>query len=373
MQGEDNAAMAPGGGPSGSSEAHMERERHAEGHTQPQPLRLKLTHSHGRSADGVLDLPATGTGLAQALALGGERLNAAQWEDAERCRIAWQGPEEGWRLSHGGRAMVCVLNGGRVAARASLPLAVGDVLELGWQRFDVQAAGGAPTRIGRAPGAASAATPEATRLPGCSARSEGTTFDLRDLASQPDAAAGQGDPFGALGIPGAEQRPAGDPLAELLGEAPRRTVSPRTPDQAPQTGQLGVFESLHEEFHCVVRDPAQLSGRADWDDADVPSSDHATSIEELHRLAAAYPLLRDILQRREHIDQTIRDFHPLARPTLLDIDEPEDVLRLFAPSQGDGVSTAVPSLTRREHHDLSPDSHLRLHAFQPEAKKEPPR
>jgi hypothetical protein len=38
----------------------------------------------------------------------------------------------------------------------------------------------------------------------------------------------------------------------------------------------------------------------------------------------------------------------------------EDVLGLFAPELAREAKPPLPSLTRREHHDLSPDSHVRI-------------
>lgn len=187
------------------------------------------------------------------------------------------------------------------------------------------------------------------------------------------------DPFGELGIAGiagiagvAGNEPAStaDALAELLGEVPSRTALPHAPGHEVPAASTGLLETLHHEFNRVVRDPTQLTGRADWDDRNTLGFEHAPSLDELSRQAEPYPLMRDILEPRENVDRMISGFHPLARPTLLDPDETEEVLRLFASAELRGTPAALPSLTRREHHELSPDSAVHVGVSRPEARKE---
>lgn len=374
-------------------------------------LRLRLTHSHGRASNGTRLIASIGTGMASALELGGERLNETQWRAAELCRIAQTG--QGWQLLNGNPALVCALNGERVVTHVPMVVAAGDTLELGLLRFVLEGGGTAM---------AQAAPPELTgalwarptaniglRVDSVKAgEAADDLFDLRDLAtaSRPvqstdqssdqssDQSTHQSTPvtqsshlddlFGVLDIAGAERRTVGDPLAELLGElpppsatsaasyadsrnAPQHEAEPVRQAHADLTHSL--LTDLHEEFVRVVRDPTQLTGRSDWDS--VASSGYAPppTLDELSQLSETHHLVRHILQPPEGIDQTIADFDLINPSTLLDTTEIEDVLRLFAPTLALGAKAAVPSLTRREHHDLSPDSHMDLGAFRPDDKE----
>lgn len=358
-------------------------------------LRLRLVHSHGDARNGTLSIPSVGTGMASALELGGERLSEAQWRAAERCRIARHG--QGWQLLNGNPALVCALNGERVMSHVPMAVSVGDTLELGLLRFLVEGEGSAIAR---------ALPPELIGTP--SARPTANTgflfdsaeageatddfFDLRDLATpsrhdrNSDATQGShlDDPFGVLDIEGAERRTVSDPLAELLGEVPPPPATSaasyadaldtpqhdveRTPRTRANPANM-LLTDLHEEFVRVVRDPTQLTGRIDWDSVASTGDEPPPTLDDLSELAKPYHLLRDILQPREGIDQIIADFDSITPSTLLETSEIEEVLRLFAPKLANGAKAAVPSLTRREHHDLSPDSHMDLGAFRPDDKE----
>lgn len=373
-------------------------------------LRMRLVHSHGGPRQGVLSVAPGGFGMAAALELGGERLNDAQWRAANQCRLAWLGQGKGWHLTNGSHSLVCALNGERVTADKPMAVLPGDTLELGLLRFVIEA--GAPDTGAVVPMLhdemlenftvfpAAGVEPVLRGAPRPRAGDGLDDFDLRDLALPPSHEAANAwpkqehgaDPFGVLDIAGAEARPSLDPLSELLGEAPppppARFAAQPTPTQEAEPLSQGrvsavtqlladgaplsdtrrspasaaLFDELHEEFVRVVRDPTQLAGRTDWEGFLAPDGVRAPSLDELSQQAEPYPLLRDILLPREGIDQVIQDFDPLGRSTLLDVEGPDDVLRLFAPELAHNVRVAVPSLTRREHHELSPDSHVRIGA-----------
>lgn len=216
-------------------------------------------------------------------------------------------------------------------------------------------------------------------------------FDLRDLASPPQHASAtawaiaesRSDPFGVLDIAGAQAQPSGATLSELVGETPSpraRFVGPpvpasgglqsgpaakAVPAERQPSASTAVLDELHDEFVRVVRDPSQLAGRSDWGGAVAPEAASSTAVHALGQAAELSPLLLDILQPPGSIDQVIQQFDPLSRSTLLDVDGPEDVLRLFAPELAHDMRVAVPSLTRREHHELSPDSHVRMGGERP--------
>lgn len=333
--------------------------------THVAPLVLRLTHSGGEARYGTMLIPPAGAGMADILHLCSEHQRVGQWGVANLCRIAWCDEAGEWQLSNGSYTLMCARNGKRVQAGAVVPVAVGDTLELGLLRFVLeQGAGEAPERthaVLEAPEAQPALSEDrglGSALP--------RVFDLSDLDGQ-GSDDGQRigplvDPFGVLDIAGARSRPAADTLAALLDERPRletrTTPSARQPlDAAPASVLL---DALHEEFVRVVQDPGQLSGHTLWEGFAVLGAEAAPTLEELSRRAETYPLLRDILLPREGIDQVIEAFEPLARSKLLDPEPSQDVLGMFAPELAREAKVPLPSLTRREHHDLSPDSHVRI-------------
>jgi len=327
-------------------------------------LRLRLTHSGGDARDGAILIPAAGRGVADALQLCGERQSEAQWRVANLCRIAWSDTAGGWQLLNGSHVLMCALNGKRVRAGLVVPIAAGDTLELGLLRFVVESGEGGAIKGG--PVVVEPARPVASAAP---------AFDLRDLAvrggesgSLDPEADMQADPFGMLGMARAQSRPTVEILSELLGEPqrPALRVAPvalaasfANPVPASER-RVPLLDELHDEFVRVVRDPDQLSGRTDWEGFLSSGAEPAPTLDELREQAQPYALLRDILQPPEAIDRLIDDFEPLVSSGLLDAEQADDVLGLFAPELARDARAPLPSLTRREHHDLSPDSHIRI-------------
>ena len=313
-------------------------------------------------------IPPAGSGMADILQPCAEHHGVGTGAVANLCRIAWCGEAEGWQLSNGSYTLMCARNGKRVRAGAVVPVAVGDTLELGLLRFvleqGTQEARQAPEPMPAAleTQAIQSAVPEDRTI----GTAPSQTFDLRDLNS-PGSDNGRRtdpltDPFGVLDIAGARSRPAADTLAALLDERPR--FEARTaPSAGPSldAGPAGVLlDELHEEFVRVVQDPGQLAGRTPWEGFVAFGTEAAPTLEELSRQAETYPLLRDILLPREGIDQVIEAFEPLARSGLLDAEPSQDLLGMFAPELARVAKVPLPSLTRREHHELSPDSHVRI-------------
>lgn len=396
--------------PVGMDQIENEIEIGNEIDTAAAPLRLRLLHRHGVVRPGVLAMAPGGTGLAPALELGGgERLSETQWHSANRCRLVGQGAD--WQVLNDSPTLVCAVNGERVTAAHPRAVSVGDTLELGLLRWVVE--GRRRAGVGSVepaepagpvgPVGPAAAQPAAVAAPDAS---PDDPFDWRDLAtpdrhtldhpsddlSDDPAMAGRplDDPFGVLDIAGARQRPVGDPLAELLGERPPRApgsagsdvqpspaaahgtdvyadadgASPGTATgKRPASPDARLFEALHEEFARVVRDPAQLTGRTQWEGPVAGARTHVPTLDELSQAAAPFALLLDIVQPSERLDQILGQFDSSAPATWLDAAPTEDVLRLFAPELARGARAALPRLTRREHHDLSPDSHMDLGVF----------
>ncbi len=365
-------------------------------------------------------VPQDGCGFADLLELGGERLNDSQWRSANQCRIESAGDR--WQLRNDSSTLVCVLNDQRVSINAPVTLGAGDTLELGFLRIEVEMASAVEAALSGASAAGRLQVDSGAVVPASQSHAphsqpavaDSVAFDLRDLAAPPAAGRATGtapadsldDPFGVLGIAGAEARPAADTLAELLGEtmpqaakptgrsgglsanalqwptldvqaAPQGRTSavtqargaredPATVRGSTRDAAAQLLDGLHEEFVRVVRDPEQLGGNADWDGAFAGDGEKAPTLDELSQRAAAYPLLRDILMEREDIDRVIDDFDPLTPSTLLDATEIDDVLHLFAPELVHGAKPSLPSLTRREHHEVSPDSHMQTGRLRPD-------
>ncbi|SFO52062.1 hypothetical protein SAMN05216567_10167 [Variovorax sp. OK605] len=336
----------------------MNRPGASTGSGEIPPLRLRLTHRAGDARSGALRIPAAGAGMADALELCGERQSDAQWRLANMCRVAWNIEAGRWQLLNGSFTLTCVVNGERVPGGGSVPIAEGDSLELGLLRFVVE----------RGEGEASEdPTPVASGSKGPIAQ-EPSAFDLRELAAHAEDGAGMAmhpSPFGMLGVSGAGGRSTQDVLSALMDSSAQTTphaapvLSPEAP--LPRSDEpLTLLDELHDEFVRVVRDPGQLAGRTDWEGLLATGGEPAPSLDDLQRQAEPYALLRDILLPREGIDRIIEEFEPLAHSGLLDAAEPEDVLSLFAPELARDAKVPLPGLTRREHHALSPDSHVRI-------------
>lgn len=307
---------------------------------------------------------------------------SAEYSVASLCRIAWHGEAAEWQLRNGSFTLMCARNGKRVRGGSVVPVRAGDTLELGLRRFVLepgddgkveQESAAEPDEIPfnrPEPEAQPAPASEAEPAPDATPETQDLglalpeTFDLRSLDDRHDE--GQRtdslvDPFGVLDIAGARARPAADTLAELLGERPQPDVRSTPPAGPPLgAGPAALLNELHEEFVRVVQDPDQLSGRTDWEGFAAFGAEAAPTLDELSRQAQTYPLLRDILQPREGVDQILEGFEPLARSGLLDEAHPPDVLGLFAPELARQARVPLPSLTRREHHELSADSHVRI-------------
>jgi hypothetical protein len=360
------------------------------------PLCLRLIHDRGDVREGTLSIPVRGAGMAGAIELGGERLNDEQWRAAEQCRIAWH-DGSGWQLSCGSAVLACVLNGKRVTPGRPVAIAPGDALELGSLRFmveDREVSAAQPAQPAPVPSIAAGAEAAAAQR----AIDADAAFDLRDLALPVDgesALDASQHPFAVLDIAGALAWPTADPLSGLLGEAglapdvssARRADLKRAAahdaaaaSQAPASAAdqraasrtagadgsrrvdpaTALLAELHGEFVRVVRDPTQLAGHADWEGFLAPDEESAPTLEKLSQEAETYPLLRDILLPREPIDAVIKEFAALGTSNVLKAEETEDVLRLFAPEIARNARVPIPSLTRREHHALSPDSYIQI-------------
>lgn len=335
-------------------------------HGDVAPLQIRLTHNGGEVRSGTLRIPASGTGMADVVALSGERHSEAQWRLANLCRIQWNHEARHWQLLNDSHTLMCVRNGDRVPAACPVSIAEGDVLELGLLRFVVGP--GKDPAIGDAT-AIAVARPGQSKAP---VEEPASNFDLRDLAGDSQDGSAMpfqvdvpADAFSVLGIAGAQSRSTADVLSVLLGESrrhERRATPVASAERLPAVpgDPAGLIDELHEEFVRVVRDPDQLAGRTDWEGLLAAGGEPAPTLDELSKESQAYPLLRDILQPREGIDRIIEGFEPLDRSTLLDAPNPEDVLSLFAPELAGDARASLPSLTRREHHELSPDSHVRI-------------
>ncbi|CAN5703253.1 hypothetical protein BH10PSE18_BH10PSE18_47730 [soil metagenome] len=166
--------------------------------------------------------------------------------------------------------------------------------------------------------------------------------DWHDLSPLADiglvsARGAEADPIKVLGLPRMSARNAAD-LAGGVSEA--------------------WFDGLHAEFVRTLCDAPSLTAHADWQAQTVDEGDAPPSLEDLTHLAARFARVRDILIPRDDVTRLIDEFEtPGAADFLAAVPMPE-VLRLFAPELARARHAELPMLTRREHHALSPDSHM---------------
>ncbi|SFN36082.1 TagK domain-containing protein [Variovorax sp. OV329] len=195
-------------------------------------------------------------------------------------------------------------------------------------------------------------------------------FDLRELASRdevpssvPSLRAGGGDsPFdvldsSAIGIVGSQ---ATAPFA-VLGIQAATVQQADVPASGSSDPAGALMDELHDEFIRVLQDPAELASRSQWAEGFAGTEgEPAPSLDALSREAATFAMARDILIPPQTIGQVIDGFDPAGPCDPPGLDAPEDVLRLFAPESSASGKGRLPSLTLREHHALSPDSHLHV-------------
>ena len=310
-------------------------------------LFLRLVHVRGQPRRAVLRVPSGGIGAAAALELDGMRRNDANWRAANRCRIVWRSEPGEWLLVNDSATVVCAIDDCRIGRGASAPLRDAGVLELGLSRFVVE-------RTGMA-GAEAATEPE-RRGP----VPQGHSPSRDDVA----------DPFGVPGMVGTRRLPPADVVTSLLHEGPRL---PRVVEFAPGGGIRSspfarpaecsdLFGQWHEEFERAVRDPRSLVGHAEWQPLPAPGGASAPTLAQLSTQGAAFPSLLDILRANDGIDGVIDGFDRLDGPDLLAFPPPVDVLVAFAPELARHAIVELPGLTRREHHDIAIDSHVRIGA-----------
>ncbi|MES2530190.1 MAG: type VI secretion system-associated protein TagF [Pseudomonadota bacterium] len=236
---------------------------------------------------------------------------------------------------------------------------------------------------GSGAGAAMPSRPPATEC--VLAPTPSVVFALRDLAvsfdavAQPASSEFRNDPLGSLGLPRLPPHRSANALSALLGETSTAgastSASSLSPIAAPEGfaagGDIGVsaaddlkyetsgqwFDALHAEFLRVVRDPMQLSGAAHWRGETASNADARTVGEAPREETGFSGLIPGVTKNaQEPIDLLIAGFG--VEPVALGLVPPADILRLFAPENIQDVRIALPSLTRREHHALSPDSHM---------------
>ena len=326
-------------------------------------LCLHLVRSHGSAAQGALSIPKTGVGMSAVLALTAQVLDAAQRADADKCRITWDGTD--WCVANDSHQLVCAVNS-RVSKTAAPPvvLAAGDTLELGLHAFELryETLLVTPQPLTKKERLITAAAPVV----------EPAEFDLRDLAMQPAAGFGawSNNPFGVLALRGISAPPVVDALAELLGDTTRHPEQPfwvetSRVDALPPRATSGdrLLAELADEFVRVVRDPGALSGRVSDDPTDAFAGDYVPTLDDFIERAAVYPSTTDILKARGSIDALIDTFDAFGFDPVTFESEPKSVLHLFAPLAAQHAKAPMPPVTRRDHHSLSPDSHVNIGAY----------
>jgi hypothetical protein len=149
-------------------------------------------------------------------------------------------------------------------------------------------------------------------------------------------------------------------LKDLI--ASRLSAKPSPKAGGPEGGhrEPDLLAYLHKQFDRVVRDPMQLAGHASWEGGPEPQAAEATSLVEMGPQAGPFDAVGDTLLPGKPVQRLIEGMEPFGPDNVPNVGPVEEVLRLFAPELARGLRTALPSLTRREHHGLSPDSPMHL-------------
>ncbi|TDM05874.1 MAG: hypothetical protein C4K60_14360 [Ideonella sp. MAG2] len=221
--------------------------------------------------------------------------------------------------------------------------------------------------------------------------SDAPDFDLTDLARQfaePTAAPaapglvsqaledlvrdGQAEQDRAFAL---DQRPQPAPTPTLTppplrANAAAAALAPAEAD-ADAASAADLLDMLHQDYLRALVDPTLLSQQSAWASIDAAQSvSHADPLDDLKRQAADTHSLYELLSPLPAMDDVLNSLDTgLGDARLLAEVSHDSVLHLLAPphlqaAQADSellaalLASDVPSLTLKEHHDLSLDSAL---------------
>jgi hypothetical protein len=244
------------------------------------------------------------------------RIDACNWLAQANCSV--HHTCAGWQIKQCSETLTCAVNDVRLELEQSCALDMGDYIELGMLRLVV----GSPTPT------LHAIAEDATNTYGQSGTGD---TDSSDFLWQMD-----GDPFHDL--------PHFDAKKNHTGGA------------SQPSGAIDVVAQLAEQYVLALTDPAALQTQRSALGIRQNQERNNITIDQMAGCRPVHYSLEDTLSGQLHIDQILNRLGPL--PADWDRCIPaEDVLTLLAADIPLRTQNRLPELTRREHHELSPDSH----------------
>ncbi len=249
------------------------------------------------------------------------------------------GPDEqpGWWLTNHGSAMACAVDGQVVPRGSQQRLNAGDEIEIGLMRLLVTQGPRSPGHEGPDHGGGAA--------PPFDPAAVGFELAMLDVCPAPGGRAHFED------------------LIPLAAAAPLEEDVPcgsRTPADADP------LAALHAQYLAKLRNPLHVDAGGVWQDLVLghqPSV--ADPVLQWMRVAGQQPSVDDLLGQSCRIESVMAHLDALCFSDVFSPEPFDNVIELFAPdgwrTQGqDALGQGLPSLTRREHHSLSPDSAVSL-------------
>lgn len=252
-----------------------------------------------------------------------------------------------WWLTNHGSKMTCAINGSIVSCSSQQRLNHGDQIEIGITRLRVI--------MGDCPGDEDAWVNN--RRGATHAEPEADGFDWAALDVYPS-------PFGRADF------------NDLLSLSPTEFAQMDMPPGSQALADVDPLDALHAQYLAKLKDPFRAEERPLWQ---VLGNGHRASladpVEQWQHAAGGQHGMDDLLRQSGRIDAVIANLDALCFSDVLSPAPFDNVMQLFAPeglrAQGPGtLAHDLPSLTRREHHSLSPDSAVTL--FIPKATPENP-
>lgn len=155
--------------------------------------------------------------------------------------------------------------------------------------------------------------------------------------------------------------------ADLFADVP--ASDPGYVGPAAGDGADDVLGALHAEFQRAIAEPSRPTSPVRWPVQPARPTlrrQPGSGVEPQNEQPSAHKQLLDLVQSREGIDRFIArfmaDLDPAEPPTLLIETRADEVLQLFSPPGSAARRQALPLTTRRDHHELSPDSALDMFA-----------
>lgn len=258
----------------------------------------------------------------------------------EGLALCFQPSAQGWQLLNQSADVLCRVNGVTLASNHWCHLHDGDILEWGLSIWQVNPEEQAASEYQSETAKNFKTSEEITPL-------ELTWFDRNMQPVQQEE-----NPFDLI-------------MPSLLYEILERT-EPKTTASMEESPADVIFLELLQEYRQALDTP-QLSGNDHvWQKRllqnDVSSSASPVSLADLSGNIDPLMTLQDMVSGPLHIDDIFNGLDSLREAELFHTEEPPEILHLFAPGwqQQTSHTHMPPTLTRKEHHAVSVDSHYRM-------------